>query len=254
MKKGIKLLTKPTAQPKAEKSMSVGYATFVLHFAQYDLSGRNVCPWAGLCTLDCLGKEGRGGINAGTMDDIRARNTNKIQLARLRRTDWFFSDRPAFLVRLRREIRNARKWAEKRGLRLAMRLNGTSDVVWERIDPTLFVEFADVVFYDYTKAPFIVRDELPANYSLTFSFGGDNWHNFGESLANGRNASVVFRVKRNGALPSTFAGLPVIDGDKTDARFLDRSGVIVGLRAKGRSIKSTSKFIVSTGRILPVLA
>jgi hypothetical protein len=36
----------------------------------------------------------------------------------------------------------------------------------------------------------------------------------------------------------------VIDGDRTDLRFLDPSGVIVGLYAKGNAKKDTSGFVV----------
>jgi len=57
----------------------------------------------------------------------------------------------------------------------------------------------------------------------------------------GVNAAVVFRDK----LPETFKGLPVVDGDKDDLRFLDPKGVIVGLIAKGKKAKAdTSGFVI----------
>ena len=50
----------------------------------------------------------------------------------------------------------------------------------------------------------------------------------------------MFRNK----LPKTFKGLPVIDGDKDDLRFLDPQGVIVGLIAKGKAKQDKSGFVI----------
>ena len=58
----------------------------------------------------------------------------------------------------------------------------------------------------------------------------------------GINAAVVFRDK----LPKTFKGLPVIDGDKDDLRFLDPEGVVVGLKAKGKAKRDKSGFVIDT--------
>jgi hypothetical protein len=52
--------------------------------------------------------------------------------------------------------------------------------------------------------------------------------------------AVVFR----GELPETFRGLPVIDGDKDDLRFLDPKGVVVGLKAKGSAKHDKSGFVI----------
>jgi hypothetical protein len=40
--------------------------------------------------------------------------------------------------------------------------------------------------------------------------------------------------------------MTVFDGDDTDLRFLDPTGVIVGLKAKGRARKDTSGFVIRT--------
>jgi hypothetical protein len=42
--------------------------------------------------------------------------------------------------------------------------------------------------------------------------------------------------------------VPVIDGDAHDARFLDPSGVIVALAAKGRAKRDTSGFVRPAGK------
>jgi hypothetical protein len=45
-------------------------------------------------------------------------------------------------------------------------------------------------------------------------------------------------------VPDTWQGFPVINGDESDLRFLDPSGVIVGLKAKGDAKKDTSGFVI----------
>jgi len=55
------------------------------------------------------------------------------------------------------------------------------------------------------------------------------------------NVAVVFRNK---ILPETYLGYKVINGDKTDLRFLDEKGVIVGLYAKGKATKDTTGFVI----------
>ena len=55
------------------------------------------------------------------------------------------------------------------------------------------------------------------------------------------NKAVVF----NGALPSMFKGLKVIDGDKTDMRFLDEPNSVVGLKAKGKARQDKSGFVIN---------
>jgi hypothetical protein len=89
---------------------------------------------------------------------------------------------------------------------------------------------------DYTKYPPIMRKNIPPNYSLTFSFSeakhSANWAK--GWLERGANAAVVF----NGGLPDQFLSRPVVDGDKSDLRFLDPRGVIVGLSTKGKARKA----------------
>jgi len=55
-----------------------------------------------------------------------------------------------------------------------------------------------------------------------------------------RNIAVAFA----GPMPATYLGRPVVNGDETDLRFLDVSGVVVGLKAKGRARRDVSGFVV----------
>ena len=55
--------------------------------------------------------------------------------------------------------------------------------------------------------------------------------------------AVVFRDKNN--IPKTFKGLPVIDGDKDDLRFLDAKGAnVVALYAKGAAKRDNTGFVI----------
>jgi hypothetical protein len=51
-----------------------------------------------------------------------------------------------------------------------------------------------------------------------------------------------------------FRGLKVIDGDKHDMRFLDKSGVVVGLVAKGQGKKDTSGFVINNNILARAVA
>jgi hypothetical protein len=60
---------------------------------------------------------------------------------------------------------------------------------------------------------------------------------------------VVFRDRN---FPAQYLGVPVIDGDETDLRFLDPPGVVVGLSAKGTAKMDESGFVVDSTRRRPL--
>jgi len=112
-------------------------------------------------------------------------------------------------------------------LKPAVRLNVFSDLPWELIFPDLFD--VDLQFYDYTK---LVLRRTPPNYDLTFSTSGTNLATALAELDRGRRLAVVFNVRKGVPLPPTWNGFEVVDGDLSDARFLDPNDVVVGLRYK----------------------
>jgi hypothetical protein len=146
-KKPPTLLT--MGNPKTQKGLAFGYLTVVLHLAPHTLSGWNVCPWADGCQAGCLDTAGRGGIFR------KGETTNGIREARIRRTRFFFEDRAAFLAQLDKELVAAAKKADRMGLKLAFRPNGTSDVSWESVAPETIALVGRLggVVYDYTKNP-----------------------------------------------------------------------------------------------------
>lgn len=253
------LLTPPDGNPKVEKGLKKGIATAILHLLPADASGMQVCPKATAgCRAACLNTAGRGGMNLDT-DGL-----NTIQRARRRRTLQFFARRPEFLARLVREIELHERKATRKGYLPAVRLNGTSDLLWEKIPvtrngrtfPNVMRAFPRIRFYDYTKRTDRgdVSGRIPRNYHLTFSLADGNDSDAADALARGVNVAVVLRsdeiLRRAGTrfarlapLPDTFRGVRVIDGDESDVRFRDPRGVYVGLRAKGRAVRDVSGFV-----------
>lgn len=226
------------SNPKVLKGQSKGYLSFILHLAPYNLSGKNVCAKATAgCIAGCLNTAGRGGMFK------KGENTNVIQKARIRKTQLFFSNRGAFLTQLYTEIRKAIIQAEKKGLIPVFRLNGTSDIAWEKYEvqdnKNIFQMFPNVQFYDYTKILGRKVKHIP-NYHLTFSRAESNEMDSRLAASRGMNVAVVFEKE----LPNTFYGRKVINGDESDLRFIDEPNVIVGLKAKGRAKKDTTGFVV----------
>ena len=231
----FKLLS--TANPKIQKGTKLGFLSFILHLAPATLSGKETCPkrTAG-CTMACLNTAGRGGMFK------KGENTNMIQQARIRKTKYFFENREGFLRDLVADIKLAIKQAAKLGLTPVFRLNGTSDLSWEKYtvpgtDVNIFQLFPNVQFYDYTKVLGRKVADIK-NYHLTFSAADGNDADVAQAVKQGMNVAVVFDK-----LPDTYLGRTVFNADDTDLRFLDPKGVVAGLKAKGKAKKDMSGFV-----------
>jgi len=239
----MKLLS--TGNPKVLKGMSQGYNTYILHLAPADLSGYETCAkrTAG-CTAACLNTAGRGGMFK------RGENTNVIQQARIRKTKMFFENRVEFMATLVKDIELAIKQSKKMELVPVFRLNGTSDLAWEKYEVVrngqlfrnIFTAFPEVQFYDYTKILGRKVKEY-SNYQLTFSAADGNDSDVLRAMNEGLNVAVVFGIKKTLPMPVDYLNRPVFNGDESDLRFLDPRGVIVGLYAKGKAKKDTTGFV-----------
>ena len=239
----MNLLT--VGNPKVLKGMKEGYMTYILHLAPANLSGYETCPkrTAG-CTAACLNTAGRGGMFK------KGENTNVIQKARIRKTKMFFEDRITFMNLLVKDIELAIKQSAKKDLIPVFRMNGTSDLSFEKYEvlrngqsyTNIFTAFPEVTFYDYTK---ILGRKVSniANYSLTFSAADGNDADVTKAIAQGYNVATVFGLKKTEPMPHSYFGRPVFNGDESDLRFLDPKGVVVGLYAKGKAKKDTSGFV-----------
>ena len=239
----MKLLS--VGNPKTLKGQSVGYMTYILHLAPANVSGFETCPkrTAG-CTAACLNTAGRGGMFK------RGETTNTIQQARIRKTAMFFEERTSFRQWLVADIELAIKQAKRKGLIPVFRLNGTSDLSWEKyrvirnglVYTNIFSAFTEVQFYDYTK---ILGRKVSGitNYHLTFSAADGNDADVYSAINQGMNVATVFGLKKTQPMPETYNGRPVFNGDESDLRFLDPNGVIVGLYAKGKAKQDISGFV-----------
>jgi len=169
------------------------------------------------CRRSCL-------VNSGRMlmpTAIKARTT---------RTDMFINNNELFNAELTVEINELILEANKQGKRVAIRLNGTSDLDFSGI----YKKFPQVQFYEYTKRIDLVKKNKDiSNVYYTFSkHENHSWKNVKNLIDNGINVTVVFDRNKH-ELPSSVQGMKVIDGDKHDRRFEDLKGSIVGLSLKG---------------------
>ncbi len=176
----MKLLS--TQNFKTVKGEKFGILTGILYLAPAKLSGFEVCPKRSEgCTASCLYSAGMGAFS-------------NVQKARIQKTLFYFGDRPKFLELIKEDIKKLQKQAKKDGQKLAIRLNGTSDLNWMQHD--VFSSFPDVQFYDYTKVFNRLTKEIPSNYHLTFSKSENNDSECIQALKLGFNVAVVFDTKK----------------------------------------------------------
>jgi hypothetical protein len=251
--------------PKTVKGDKGGkWLTAIMYLAPFTLSGFNVCAMASTaaCVEGCLNLSGNGGM------------FKSVQIGRIAKTQRYWADRAAFMAELVRDIAAFVRHCARKGVKPAVRLNGTSDIQWETAHPcihkgerftSIFAAFPDVQFYDYTKIYKRLYRELPANYRLVLSYSGAD-ERYADAILKtahetGANIAVVYRTKalrdekiRIAANLSDaqweldplamVKSREVIDGDSDDMRWLDPQGVIVGLYAKGPAKKDQSGFVV----------
>jgi hypothetical protein len=241
-----KTLTKlmfTNGNPKTDKNLKIEslkkYWIKRLNLAPASISGFNTCASASKgCREACLHEAG----NPVFMP--------QKTLGRVNRTLLLFKDQAKFKYMAAKEIRNHEINCNKHGLKAVIRLNTTSDIMFEKSKFNFMQDFSNVQFYDYTKhfnrMIKYLRGELPKNYHLTFSRNEANDFQTTQVLKAGGNVAVVFRKE----LPKTYKGFKVIDGDLHDLRFLDDKNVVVGLKekltlnSKGKLDRDNSGFVV----------
>lgn len=218
-RKPKQLLT--TNNAKTIKGEKYGYKTFILYLSPFTQNGRgiNVCSHATKgCAEACLFGSGFGGM------------FNSVEQARINKTNYLLADRNTFIAQLYSEIALAEKKYSTLEDKIAIRLNGTSDLAWEKFKiegKSLMEHFPNVIFYDYTKNYLRFDKVLPKNYHLTFSRSESNEIQVENLLSRGYSVAVVFDE-----LPETYNGYKVVNGDLSDLRFEDEKNVVVGLKYK----------------------
>lgn len=224
---------------KTKKGTKRGYVTAILYLAPaQEASPKNLCPYSSPgCRLGCLYKAGRGAMK-------------NVESARVNKTLRYLNDRAAFMLALSKDIERFRVAAIRRGFIPCVRLNGTTDILWERVPvargfdlpmyPNLMAIWPELQFYDYSKVPPRYRINRPDNYDLTFSRAEDNEQEALRALQEGFRVAAVWRDK----LPRKYLGFKVYDADADDLRFLDPVGVWSGLLAKGPAKIDLSGFVI----------
>ena len=181
---------------------------------------------------------------------------SSVQKARIAKTHLFFTDKQRFLEMLWQEVEAAIKSAGRKKMTPCFRLNLTSDLPWEKIKlngKSIMESFPGVQFYDYTKsearACHFAAGLMPSNYHLTYSRSeASNVIELVALLQSQVNVAIVFAD----ALPFSWQGFQVIDGDSDDLRFLDKRGVVVGLKAKGKGKIDSTGFVLQPEGLLHV--
>ncbi len=235
----MNLLTR--SNKKILKSQRDNWYPLIMHLWPWRLPSTlyNTCPRATPgCISSCLNISGLG-------------KTYLVQNSRKRKTLMFYEEREKFVTQLVKDIDSARRAASKRGQKVCIRLNGTSDIAWEVVLPGLFTEFSDVTFFDYTKTALrahrFATGNFPKNYKLIFSLSErpDSLDDARDLLKLGCSIAVVFRKSP----PDMYLGKPVVNGDLHDLFFLHPPSSIVGLKAKNRAKQDRTGFTVDTADV-----
>lgn len=227
--KGKNLLSDGKTNTKLAKNIMKTYGLSLIPHS-LNTKGENLCKYSTKdCRAMCLNMSGRAGFNS-------------VQQARLHKTDFFVQHKNLFIEKLYKELEKI----EAKGEKVLVRLNVVSDVDWEtemrKRGKTLGV-FRNIMFYAYTKNPFVIEANTLDNQHFTFSYSGGNW-NWCEKFLKERTANVAVVFKK--VVPSIYNAFKVISGDESDERVLDEKGVVVGLKYKvPRGVKYVSnKFVV----------
>ena len=207
---------------KFQLSTDSSYVTAGIYLAPHKMSGlsKSLCPWTKTCHKSCIYETGR----MPTHHDSYVRKTHALAI-----------DSSLFIQSLIMEVKVLAFQCSLLGKSLWMRLDGTSDLLWDRhIDLEKLVNDTQGLegFYGYTKGPLAIRK--PTDYNR-----------FCYSLQEGDDSMREARNKVDDRF---------IDGDKNDHRFLD-SNKIVLLKAKRlwKGKKYDSDIVTSMDRVFEVM-
>lgn len=228
----VKLLTHPDENLKLTHSGVDGVAGYGLSLAPASLSGWNVCRYSTAgCRSACLNTSGKGAFPVQ-------------QRARVWKTKWLAGDPVSFLRVLAAELDAipVDVWSAA-GFTVSFRFNVLSDLPWETIAPWLVARVMGrgIRLYDYTKWPTSRRSGVDG-YELCQSA---HEKSTARAIAAAPHPVVVVDVKRGRELPATYLGRPVVDGDVSDARFLDPVGSVVLLRFKAVTTTDRARAVAS---------
>ena len=224
-----------------------------------EMDNSNVCPFATKCIGPCLRTSGRLKFTESQMAMLKRRLLFAYSMK---------YDPSLYFDLLCEYIERELAKAQRLHLKLAVRLNGTSDKRWERLnmktgkedrqnfsEESIIRKFPDVQFYDYTKFPYIARrysadwrTQIP-NYHLTYSFNERTLDHpnleVSDNLIAGRNIAIVFRSEMPKQIMFNGNLVEVVNGDVHDLRLphIDGQSKFIGLTAKGKAKTDFSGFV-----------
>lgn len=231
------LLSKGDTNAKTAKNSLESYILYLAPYKQ-NSKGINLCPNASKgCIKSCLFTAGRGKFS-------------NVQQSRINKANFYVNDKLGFLAQLLKELNNINKRAKKEGKKIAIRLNGTSDIdfigqIKNNFDLDILTEFTNLVFYDYTKILGKIEKYKGQNYYLTFSRSEETTNDqIKKAIELGANVSAVFKNELPNFYKIDNLNIQVINGDKTDIEMIFNRGKILGLKAKGQAKKDTTNFVI----------
>lgn len=219
------ITTRQTQTAKTDLNDSVEWEEIIRYLMAANRSGLvNLCPHS---TPEC-----RAGCLGHTSGRLRYTVQQKAQYIRTA----YLIHNPAFfhIVELGEVAAHARRIAKK-GMRTAARLNGTSDVPYERLP--WYMDCLERVglgcMFDYTADHNRERGWI-GNTGSTLPYHLTHSTKEGTHPNNVHPGSyTVVAIKKGDPMPAEYNGYPVFDGDSTDLRFLDPEGHVTLGRAKG---------------------
>lgn len=214
--------------------------TYILYLSPYkqNSKGINLCPNASKgCINSCLFTAGRGKFS-------------NVAKSRINKANFYVENRGLFLKNLYTELLKINLIALKNDEKIAIRLNGTSDIDFiaqlnKQFNTDILIQFNNLVFYDYTKILGKIQKYKGQKYFLTYS-RSENTSNFelNEAINLGANVAMVFDK-----LPTEYKifskNIQVIDGDSSDIVMIYNKSKILGLKAKGEAKKDNSNFVIN---------
>lgn len=212
----------------------------------------NICPMAEInkCHGPCLSDAGMGKWDC-----------NKV--ARFRKLA-LLNDHPDIFEKiLIKDIEAAIRKAKRENLKIAIRLNGTSDLNIIKKFGHIIKQYENIYWYDYTKVPKYLKllrrkhNEL-SNYHLTFSYSKvkEAQEYLKQAIKTDTNIAMVIKdksqvenlINNKSKIKLHNKEYNLINGDNDDLRFLDPKNSIVLLRYKDTraSKQEIDNFIVDT--------
>ena len=192
---------------KIDKSLKV-YPEYEASILQL-LPNKHLCVNYKLCIKTCLAFKGLAKVYPSVIKSRKAKS------------EYFVNDTDTFIKQLIREIKNQEKRALKKNKKAVVRLNGFTDIDYEKYG--IFKLFPNVQFYDYSADYERVLNNNNPNLHYTFSYKGNNLKECIELLKNDVSIAVI-DIPEN----QFFNDYEVehIDGDKHDFRFKHGKAIV----------------------------